>query len=171
MRFEIGSVRIEPLARQHARHHFNCGEQSLDRYIREQASQDVRRGLARVFVAALPAEPDGILGFFTLSATSIIGSELPSALARRLPRYPIPAALIGRLAVDQTCAGRGLGRALLADAVTKIAKASETLAIVVVVVDPIDDAAQAFYAAFGFERIEERARRMFLVLDAGSIAP
>jgi GNAT superfamily N-acetyltransferase len=169
--FATGSVRVESLARHHSRLNFNCAEESLDRYIREQATQNVRRGLARVFVAVLSSEPDRILGFFTLSATSIAGSALPLALARRLPRYPIPAALIGRVAVDRTNAGHGLGRALLADAITKIAKASETLAVMVVVVDPIDDAAQAFYATFGFERIEEPARRMFLILDAGSIAP
>ncbi len=85
-------------------------------------------------------------------------------MAKRLPRHPIPAALGGRLAVDRNFAGRGLGSVLLADAVQKAIAAAETVAMTVVVVDPIDDAARAFYSAFGFGSLQGPQRRMFLTL-------
>jgi ribosomal protein S18 acetylase RimI-like enzyme len=159
-----GSVRIEPLGPGHDRTAFSCGNAVLDRYIREQATQDTRRNVARVFVAVTPDRPERIAGFFTLSATSVAASDLAPELAKRLPRYPIPAALIGRLAVDISFARRGLGSILVADAIGKAIAATENLAITVVVVDPIDDAARAFYAAFGFRGLEGEQRRMFSTL-------
>lgn len=110
MTFAAGSIRIEPLGSIHDKVGFACGKQPLDRYIRTQAAQDVRRGIASVFVAAVPDRPDRILGSFTLSAAAVIPSDLPSEVAKRLPRHAIPAALIGRLAVDESVAGRGSAR-------------------------------------------------------------
>ena len=80
------------------------------------AGQDVRRRIARVFVCTA-GEADAVLGFYTLSALSIDLASLPEQLSRKLPRHPVPCALIGRLAVDRSAHGRGLGRMLLADAV------------------------------------------------------
>jgi len=166
VRFEDGSIVIEPMAAHHDRASFDCGNDALDRYIREQACQDTRRGIASVFVAVAADNPHRILGFFTLSATSVTASHLPAGVAKRLPRHPVPAALLGRLAVDRSVAGRGLGGILLADAVKRTLFAAETLAAAVVVVDPIDDAAQSFYAAHGFRSLEGPERRMFLMLSA-----
>jgi GNAT superfamily N-acetyltransferase len=162
------SVRIEPLGSGHDRAVFNCGNESLDRYIQTQASQDVRRGVARVFVAVMPEEPERIAGFFTLSAAWMVASDLPPEVAKRLPRHPIPAALVGRLAVDRGFARRGLGSILLADAVKKTMAAAETVAMTVVIVDPIDDAARAFYAAFGFRGLQGTRRQMFLTLPSAN---
>jgi predicted N-acetyltransferase YhbS len=94
----------------------------------------------------------------------VVASDLPSDIAKRLPRYPIPAALIGRLAVEKRLARRGLGGILVADAVQKAMVAARTVAMTVVVVDPIDDAAQSFYSAFGFRSLQGSQRRMFLTL-------
>jgi predicted GNAT superfamily acetyltransferase len=99
-----------------------------------------------------------------LSAAAIVAADLPPEIAKRLPRYPIPAALIGRLAVDRQSAGRGLGGVLLMDAIEKAKVAARTIAITVIVVDPIDDTAQSFYAAFGFRGLQGPQRRMFLTL-------
>src|SRR6185437_7692098 len=99
------------------------------------------------FVAVEEARPERICGFFTLSAASIFPAELPETVARRLPRLPVPAALLGRLAVDQRFQRRGFGSILLADAVKRTASAAETVAMTVIVVDPIDEGARAFYAA------------------------
>ena len=164
MKLSDDSVRIEPLGSGHDRAAFNCGNQSLDRYIRTQASQDIRRGIARVFVAVMPEEPTRIAGFFTLSAAWVVASDLPVEVAKRLPRHPIPAALVGRLAVDSSFARRGLGSILLADAVKKTMAAAETVAMTVVIVDPIDDDARAFYAAFGFRSLQGPRQQMFLTL-------
>lgn len=166
MRFGPESVRIEPLEAQHDRASFACSNEPLNRYLKERATQDIRRGLARSFVATPVDEPTRILGFFTLSATSIVAADLPPELAKRLPRYPVPAALIGRLAVDQKTAGRGLGGILLMEAVEKAKVAARTIAITVIVVDPIDDAAERFYTAFGFRSLQGPQRRLFLTLPS-----
>lgn len=168
MKLANSSVRIEPLSPGHDRAAFRCGNESLDRYIREQASQDTRRGVSRVFVAVMPEEPKRIAGFFTLSAAWVAASDLPPEVAKRLPRHPIPAALIGRLAVENGFARRGLGSILLADAVKKAIAAAETVAMTVVVVDPIDDASRAFYSAFGFRSLQAPQRHMFLTLPRTS---
>ncbi|UEM21822.1 GNAT family N-acetyltransferase [Skermanella mucosa] len=138
--------------------------ESLDRYIRQQASQDMRRVMARVFVAVSADHPDRILGYYTLSAATVSAGDLPPDMTQRLPKYPVPAALVGRLAVDRTAARRGLGSLLLADAVKKTMLAAQTVAMTVIAVDPIDDAARRFYEAFGFRSLLGPERRMFLAL-------
>jgi GNAT superfamily N-acetyltransferase len=163
--FPAGSIRIEPLSKAHDRTAFSCGKEPLDRYIGQQASQDVRRGVASVFVAVAPDRPDLILGFFTLSAASIVPADLPPEIAKRMPRHLIPAALIGRLAVDRGAARQGLGGILLADAIQKAVTAAETVAMAAIVVDPIDDDARSFYAKFGFRSLQGPQHRMFLTLS------
>jgi GNAT superfamily N-acetyltransferase len=163
-----GSVRIEPLGPDHDRAGFRCGNVGLDRYIREQATQDTRRGIARIYVAITHDQPERIISFFTLSAASVAAPELPPEIAKRLPRHPIPAALVGRLAVDKSVVRRGLGGILLAEAIRRASAAAQTVAMSVVVVDPIDEAARTFYAAFGFRSLHGLQQRMFLVLPPGS---
>ena len=141
---------IEPLQRRHDRSQFACGSDALDSYIRTQASQDMRRRVARVF-AALPSGSDRLAGFYTLGAGSVERTCLPPELAKRLPRYPVPVARIGRLAVDFAWAGQGLGTALLADAFKRIIRASDALAVYAVIVDAKDERAQQFYERFGFQ--------------------
>ena len=113
---------IEPLERRHHRTAFSCGLPDLDRYLARQAGQDVRRRIARVFVCTA-SEADAVLGFYTLSALSVDLASLPEELSRKLPRHPVPCALIGRLAVDRSAQGRGLGHLLLADAVKRVVSA------------------------------------------------
>ena len=141
---------------------FQCGREPLDNYIRRYASQDVRRNVARVFVAAPEKDPHQLAGFFTLSAGSVICSSLPASLARKLPRYPVPVALIGRLAVDAKFQSRGLGSILLADACQKVSQASSVLAVAGIIVDAKDDEAIAFYEHFGFIPLQGQADRMIL---------
>lgn len=152
---------VEALARRHDRSRFDCGSEPLDRYIRQQASQDVRRKVARAFVA-IPERSVEVAGFYTLSAGSLERTALPPEEAGRLPRYPVPVALIGRLAVDRRWSGRGLGSALLVDVFRRVACASEALAVYAVIVDAKDARAQAFYERFGFIRLPDAAgRRLF----------
>ena len=92
------SYRIEPLGPRHDRAAFFCGVEPLDRYFRTQAGQDVRKLIASCFVAVAADSPN-IAGYYTLSATGIALTDLPSELAKRLPRYPLlPAILMGRIA-------------------------------------------------------------------------
>lgn len=161
---------IEALERRHDRSRFACGSEPLDRYIRKQASQDVRRRTARVFVA-VPEGGTEVAGFYTLSAASIARGDLPEREARRLPCYPVPAALLGRLAVDRGYRGRGLGASLLADALRRVARVGETLAVYAMVVDAKDERAQAFYERFGFVRLPDAGRRLFLPMASATRLP
>jgi len=141
---------------------FSCGQPALDEYIRRYASQDVRRNVARVFMATPEHDPKQLAGFFTLSAGSVSCADLPASLAKTLPRYPVPVALIGRLAVATDCQGKGLGSILLADVCQKITKASATLAVVGIVVDAKDLTAASFYRHFGFTPLLGRHDRLLL---------
>jgi GNAT superfamily N-acetyltransferase len=153
---------IAPLdGKRHDRSSFSCGAAELDQYIREFASQDVRRDVARVFVA-LDQDTAAITGYYSLSATSFQRETLPADQARRLPRYPVPAALLGRLAVDEKYKGRGLGAYLLMDALTRICLATEVLAVQALIVDARDDSAAAFYRKYGFRDFVDDRRRLFL---------
>ena len=100
MAFDPSRIAVEPLGAHHDRLGFSCGNASLDQFIRQQAGQDTRRDLTRVWVAVDIERPTRILGFFTLSATLVSRDDLSEDVARRLPKYPIPAALIGRLAAQ-----------------------------------------------------------------------
>lgn len=155
---------IEPLAAHHDREAFHCGEPALDAYLRRQASQDVRRRVAQVFVA-VGDKPSQIAGYYSLSATSFERAALPPELAKRLPHYPVPAALLGRLAVDEAHQGRRLGEALLLDAARRVLRASAALAVYALVVDAKNERARGFYERYGFRRFPDTPSRLFLTLD------
>ena len=144
----------------HDRSVFSCGADELDTYIRHQASQDAKRNLTRVFAAVADGE---VVGFYTLSAASLACGELPSAQARKLPRYPVPVVLIGRLAVDRRWQGRELGAHLLIDALVRTALASESVGVHGIIVDARDDDAARFYRKYGFISLNA-GRRLILPL-------
>lgn len=154
---------IEQLGRDHTRDAFDCGVAALDDYLRRQASQDERRRVARVFIAR-PVEAGVVVGYFALSAASFSRDELPYDLVRRLPRYPIPAVRLGRLAVDRAHQGRGLGRYLLFDALNRVLGASQTVAIYAVLVDAKADSV-AFHTHYGFQPLPARPTELFLPLE------
>jgi GNAT superfamily N-acetyltransferase len=143
---------------------FYCGNHDLDSYIRRYAAQDIKRNLTRVFVATVQ-NANTLAGFFTLSAGSVNCSDLPLELAKKLPRYPIPIALLGRLAVDKSFQGKGLGSILLAQACQKVAQASTVLAVAGIMVDAKDQIAASFYQHFGFKPLPENAERLFLPVN------
>lgn len=160
------TYQISPLDKRIDASVFQCGNEPLNEYIRRYASQDVRKNITRIFVATPEDEPQRLAGFFSLSASSVSCSSLPEELARKLPRYPIPVALIGRLAVDQNFQGRGLGSIILADACQKVAQASTVLAVAGIIVDAKDDAAISFYEHFGFRLLPGHTDRLLLPASA-----
>jgi predicted GNAT family N-acyltransferase len=141
---------------------FKCGEKALDEYLQRYAAQDIKRGVARVFVASPAEQPQAVAGFYTLSAASIAAETLPEKWRKKLPRYPVPAALLGRLAVNQQVQGNGLGSILLVDACKRIVAASETLAVAAILVDAKSPEVTAFYQHFGFIELPGQAGRWML---------
>jgi len=155
---------FELLSRSHERGGFDCGEPELNTYLQRQAWQDMRRGVARVFVARNASSPR-VVGYFSLSAASFSCQDLPVETARRLPYYPVPAALLGRLAVDNACQGGGLGKFLLFDAFYRVLQASDILAVYALVVDAKHARARAFYEHFGFLSFPATPSRLFIPLE------
>jgi GNAT superfamily N-acetyltransferase len=157
--------RIEPLG-DHDRAAFSCGVESLDRYLKQQAGQEHRRHVAKCFLA-IGKEDASLGGFYTLSASSILFTDLPPALSKRLPRYPqLPAALLGRLAVDRRHQGKGLGDFLLFDAMRRVVGTDTAAAVLLV--DAKDDAAANFYRRHDFLEIAAGQKRLYL--PVGTIA-
>jgi GNAT superfamily N-acetyltransferase len=155
---------IEPIGSDHDRSAFSCGEPALDTYLQRQATQDVRTRVAKVFVA-VGAMPHRVVGYYSLSAAEFNKAELPAAAAKRLPYYPVPAAVLGRLAVDQSFQGRGFGETLLMDAIRRTLRASEAMAVHAIVVDAKHESAKAFYERYGFRSFATMPRRLFLPLE------
>lgn len=152
-------LRIEALASHHDRADFTCGVDSLDRYLRTQASQDVKRKANGVFILVELDSPDLVVGYYTLCATSLQQGEVPVAARKHVPRYPlVSATLIGRLAVAQARQGEGLGALLLADAVRRAYASADTVGSSMLVVDAINDRASAFYEGHGFARLPDSLR-------------
>jgi ribosomal protein S18 acetylase RimI-like enzyme len=154
---------FEPLASTHQRATFCSGVEALDLYLQTQAGQDAKRHVAAPFVMRQPPAP-AIVGYYTLSASAIDTRDLPIAMAKKMPRYgSLPVILMGRLALDRTHKGQGLGEFLLMDALQR--SANSEIAAMALVVDAKDDAAQAFYQHFDFIPMQQHPRRLFLPMS------
>ena len=153
------NLRIEALEAHHDRSMFWCGVPELDTYLQQRAGQDLQRKLAAVFV--LTADSKTIAGFYTLSAHSISGADLPPELAKRLPRFPLPVTLLGRMAVAQSLQGAGLGEHLLLDALNRALHGSRQVASWAVVVDA-KAGAREFYLKHDFIPLPDSPDRLFL---------
>jgi ribosomal protein S18 acetylase RimI-like enzyme len=136
------------------------GVEPLDRYFKQQAGQESRRHIANCFVAVSHATK-AVGGYYTLSATAVIFDTLPDTFKKKLPRYPeVPAALVGRLAVDLQHRGKRLGETLLLDAMGRTLQSGVAAAILVV--DPKDEQAARFYHRYGFLDIGPGRTRLYI---------
>jgi len=156
--------RVEPLGG-HDRAAFVSGQESLDRYIHEQATQDVRRRMARVYIL-VDAATDTVAGYYTLSNYAIEAASLPVEITKRFGRYPsLPATLLGRLALDQRYQARKVGGVLLRNALQNGLEAAERIASCGIVVDAIDDSARGFYEHYGFVRFLDNEYKLFITME------
>lgn len=153
---------IEPLG-DHDRAAFSCGDASLDRYIREQASQDVKRGLASVFVITAKDDPKQILAYYTLSSRELKLDQLPEEIAKKAGKYGhVGVTLLGRMAVAEKYKGSGLGALTLMNALHKSLLAATDVASLAVFVEAIDSDAANFYRKFGFIELPEDKLKLLL---------
>lgn len=159
------SLVITPLNKQHDRKNFDCGEHALNDYLRRNARQDVHRRVSRVFVATSAENPTEIVGYYSLNAGSLVANELPDEIRRRLPRYPLPVVILGRLAISTTQQGKGTGGVLLADALKRVIRASEVIAVYAIVVDALNSSAADFYRQFGFLTLPTLPLKLFLPIE------
>ena len=154
-------MRLCPFGKQFDRESFDCGNEDLNRYLKQQISQDWKRSIAACFI--LVDDADEVRGYYTLSASGIQMTELPREARKGLPHYrQLPATLLGRLAVDKRLHGKGWGSRLLSDAVKLAWRNREEIGSWAVVVDAIDGQAAEFYEHFGFDRVLDGEERLFM---------
>jgi ribosomal protein S18 acetylase RimI-like enzyme len=147
----------------HDRNAFDCGEPALNDYLKKTARQHLHKGIANTYVLIDKAEPKRILGFFTLSFHEVDISQLPSGYRKKLPQKHLPAAKLGRLAIDKSCQGNDYGRLLLVDSMRRVADAIRRVAGVVgLFVDATNPNAAGFYRKFGFISLEDAPLSLML---------
>lgn len=157
---------VETLVPSHDRTTFSCGHESLDRFIREFASQNVRTGVSQTFVAVRAGETR-VRGYYALSAGKVEATAIPEGQRKRLSRSPIPVVHLGRLAVDASARGHGLGEHLLLDAISRTVRVAKSIGVHALEVVAIDAAAIEFYRKYGFVELAEDAegRRLYLPIE------
>ena len=159
-------MRIERIRPQHVLKDFDCGVKELNEWLFKHAIENEKRDLSRTFV--LLNDSDEVIGFYSLTMGGVSVERLPKKLARGLPKFDIGMVLLGRLAISSRVQRQGLGRDLMVDAILHASIAGDNAAARFISVDPIDESARGFYAAFGFQNIEgDELGRMYLrIIDA-----
>ncbi len=145
---------------------FDCDIAVLNDYLKRYAGQNHRKGFGRTYVLIPSSGPPVAIGYHTLCMAHLEFEYLSPALRRRLPRYPVPAVRLARLAVDRRWQARKLGELLLVDAIRRSVHAAGLVAAKFMVVDAIDAKAAAFYERYGFKPIEGRSRALVASLDS-----
>ena len=156
-------LKVELLDATHDRGGFDCGVEALNRYLQQIARQHIAKGISKTFVLVdeHAAAPKPVLGFFTISLCQVLGQQGPAKWAKKLPEQ-IPAMRLGRLAVAQTQHGAGYGKAILVEALHRIARVADLAGGIGLFVDAKDEAAAAFYARFGFEPTPSGSLTLFM---------
>jgi GNAT superfamily N-acetyltransferase len=154
---------IQPLTGRHDRNAFASGSDPLDTWLRQTAQQHQRRGISKTFVAVEENAPTRILGYYALTVCEVLSEELPESLARRLPRR-VPGVRLGRLAVDSSVQGQGLGELLLMNAIDRSKRVLEHVGVHALFVDAKDERAATFYAKYGFQPLPSDPLRLVLVI-------
>lgn len=150
--------------RLHRREDFDCGEPSLNHYLRSLATRHHRAGIATTHVLVDDLSPSVILGYYSLAAAQLRLSELTPADSRRLPRHPVPVARLARLAVSLSEQGHGLGESMLQDVVSRCLGLRAELGIHALLVDALHERAAAFYRRYGFRGTAPAALTLYLPL-------
>lgn len=156
---------IELLNKKHNRKDFDCGKELLNSYLKNQASQDVKRKLSACFILT-DNETKSIQGYYTLSNNSIPLNCFSEQIQNKLPKSytSIPTTLLGRLAIDKKFQGKGIGKILLIDALKRSYEISNTIGSFGIIVDPIDIEAKSFYQRYDFIELPD-SKKMFLATN------
>lgn len=152
---------IEELSADHDRSAFSCGHETLDNFLKRFAGQNQKTGVSRTFVAVRPGEKTAV-GYYSISAGAVAFPDIPEEKRKRLPKYPVPVAHLGRLAVDRTVQKQGLGEFLLIDALARILDAAETIGIHAIEVVAIDTTAKQFYLKYGFVELLDDPLHLYI---------
>lgn len=155
------TIRLCPLSLGHDLSQFDCGIEALNTYLQRYARQNQEKEAARTYVAV---EAGRVIGYYTLVFAGVSWSEAPADLRKGLGKYPVPALLIARLAVDKSASGRGVGTDLLQDALLRAIAASEIAGLRAVIVDAKNYEARQFYLKRGLRSFPDNPMRLFLTM-------
>jgi hypothetical protein len=157
----MDEARIEPLTAQHDLAGFDCGKAPLNSFLRQHAAGNAERGVSRVYVATRGASPR-VLAYSASSAGSFLRDHLPPDDQTGLPRYPLPTAHLGRLAVDLSCRGQRLGELLLFHFLKTACDVSDRIGVFAVDLFSKDDDAKRFYLKYGFIPLRDDPFHLYL---------
>jgi GNAT superfamily N-acetyltransferase len=152
---------IEKLRREHLLDDFDCGKEELNRFLKRQAWTSQQSHSAQTYVLAKDLR---VLGYYSLAAGSVTHDEATERIRKGQARHPIPIILLARLAVDASVHGKGLGAALLKDALLRTAQAADTVGARALLVHAKDDGAKAFYEHFSFEPSPSDPYHLLLIM-------
>jgi GNAT superfamily N-acetyltransferase len=153
--------RIEKLWRERVLDTFDCGQPDLNAWLIKHAVQNQSASSAQTYVGLVN---DSVVGYYSLAVGQVEYSEAPERLRKGLARHPVPIMLLARLAVHKDWQGKGVGRALLRDAILRTIQASEIAGIRALVVHAKDDAAKRYYEQFDFVSSPTDALHLFVLL-------
>lgn len=153
---------VEKLSRTHEPGSFDCGRESLNTWLRRYAWTNVQNDSARVYVAH--RRDNVVCGYHAITVGSISREDAPERIAKGLAAHPVGVAVLGRLAVDASQQGKGLGVTLLQDSLRRIEGAADEIGIRAVLVQAIDEQARQFYRKFGFSPSPVDDMRLMLLM-------
>jgi GNAT superfamily N-acetyltransferase len=157
---------IQALTKARKRDAFDCGEPALNEFLQKHARQNQERGVGRTFVVIGQGDRSlRVVGFYTLSAGRVEFENVPDALRKGLPRYPVPVAHLGRLGVCRSAQGQKLGEALLIDALDRICGVAEEIGIAAIEVWAKNERARSFYARYGFAGLLDDGVHMYMPIQ------
>jgi GNAT superfamily N-acetyltransferase len=149
----------------HDRNGFDCGTEALNSFLQKQARKEMERRSAITYVLVNRAQRHEIVGYYSLSAATVLLDDVPAEIAKRLGRQQsVPVTLMGRLAIAAKHQGKGLGGKLLWDALLRSETKSREIGSVAVIVDAKDEKAASFYEKYGFRRFVDPPLRLFLTM-------
>ncbi|NMP16528.1 GNAT family N-acetyltransferase [Thalassotalea sp. Y01] len=158
---------------QHERQYFDCGEQELNDFLKTKALKHMRAGISRTMVLPsemmLPNQKQAICAFYSIAPSSISRESLPPLWHKKLPNYPIPVFLLAQLAVHREYHGSGLGQICLIQALKYLWNVNKHMRAFAIVVDCLNEQAQAFYEKFGFTFLCDQNGRTRLYLPMNTL--
>lgn len=154
-------LQVTKLAVAHDTTSFDCGNEALNRFLKLHALAGQRSGISQTYVATTG---DRIAGFHTLVVGQVTYEDAPERLAKGLPRYPVPVIILARLAVDRSWQGKGLGSALVVDAMRRVLQAADIAGVRAMVVHAKDETAQRFYEHLGFLSFPDKPLTLFRLI-------
>jgi len=162
--------REEPIGRRHDRKSFDCGAPELNEYLDRYARRNHDSGGAKTFVAVSPTAPARVLGFYTISPGAVAFGRAPTKLTRKLGRYDVPVFRLGRLAIDRSAQGQGLGGDLLLAAGERALLVAAEVGGVALAIDAKDGKAARWYERFGALALLDDPLKLVLPLDVVAAA-